>query len=57
MHSSTCYISATDKWIPVKYATAVYTTSCQVRNNVVQISEKLTIQITGTDLSTSTISK
>jgi len=56
MNSSTCYISETDKWIPVKYATPVYTASCQVRN-VVQISEKLTVWITGTDLTTSTISK
>jgi len=57
MHSFTCYISETDKWIPIKYATAVYTASCQVRNNVVQISEKLTVWITGTDLTTPSISK
>jgi len=50
MHSSPCYISATDKWILVTYATAVYTANCQVRKNVVQISEKLTVRITGTDL-------
>jgi hypothetical protein len=38
-HSSKCHISETDKWISVKYTTVLYTTSCQVRNIVVQISK------------------